>query len=139
MLGVQSCPGLATTGPMQQAHRPSVQVPATPLHVIATQPMLVPPVLNWRHASREHQQKRRQRTQLVDPIVLLNLHPPLYPLAVPDFPPPHQIYDHHARVEIARPPPRERAGEAHVRPEPCGEVLGEVGVAVLGGANGSRT
>ncbi|TKY52485.1 hypothetical protein E2542_SST24007 [Spatholobus suberectus] len=124
---------------MQQANRPSVQVPATPLHVIATQPVLVPSVLNGRHVSREDQQKRRQRTQLVDPIVFLNLHPPLYPPAVPVPPPPHQIYHHHPGIEVARPPPRERAAEPRVRPKRRSKILCEVGVAVFGGTDGSRT
>jgi len=124
---------------MQKTHRPSVKVPATPLHVIATQPVLIPPVLNGRHVSREHQQKRRQGTQFVDPVALLDLHPPLYPSTVTIFPPPHQIYHHHTRVEIARPPPHEGAREPHVRPKTRREVLGEVRVTVLGRADGSRT
>ncbi|RDX98768.1 hypothetical protein CR513_18271, partial [Mucuna pruriens] len=126
--GVQSDPGLATTGPMQEANRPSMQVPATTPHVIATKPVLVPPVLNGRH-----------RTQLVDPIALLDLHPPLYPPAVAVPPPPHQIYHHHPGVKVARPPPRERAAEPRVRPKPCREVLREVGMAIFGCPDGSRT
>jgi len=124
---------------MQQTHRPSVKVPATPLHVIATQPVLIPPVLNGPHVSREHQQKRRQRTQFVDPVALLDLHPPLYPPTVTVLPPPHQIYHHNTRVEVARPSPHERACEPRVRPKPRREVLGEVRVTVLRRADCSRT
>ncbi|OQU92739.1 LOW QUALITY PROTEIN: hypothetical protein SORBI_3001G400101 [Sorghum bicolor] len=47
------------------------------------------------------------------------------------------VKHHDARVEVARPPPHERPGEPLVRPEPAGEVLGKVGVAVLGGADGA--
>ena len=68
-------------------------LPATPLHVIATQPVLIPSVLNGRHVSCKHQHKRWQRTQLIDSIILV----------VPDFLPLHQIYDHHAHVEAVLP------------------------------------
>ncbi|KAJ0978533.1 hypothetical protein J5N97_014007 [Dioscorea zingiberensis] len=49
-----------------------------------------------------------------------------------------EIEDHHAGVEVARPTAGEGAGEAGIGPEAVGEVLGEVGVAVLGGADGAR-
>ncbi|RYR01763.1 hypothetical protein Ahy_B06g080626 [Arachis hypogaea] len=121
---------------MQEAHRASVEVPAASLNVITSQSMLVPPVLDGRHVSREHQKERRQRPELVDPCALLNLHPPLYPLCVPFPPPPHQIHHHHPRVEVAGPTPLKCPGEAVVRPERRREILAEVGVAVFGCSDG---
>ncbi|MED6193709.1 hypothetical protein PIB30_022005 [Stylosanthes scabra] len=60
-LGVEAGPWLPAAGPMQEAHRPSVEVPAASLNVITSQSMLVPPVLDGRHVSRKHQKERRQR------------------------------------------------------------------------------
>ncbi|RDX92130.1 hypothetical protein CR513_25787, partial [Mucuna pruriens] len=99
---------LPATRPMQQTNGPRVQVTATTPDVIPAQTVLVPAVLNGRHVSREDKQKRRQRTELVDPIALLNLHPPLYPFRVPLLPPLGQIHHHHPCVEVTRPPLRER-------------------------------
>uniref|UniRef100_A0A804R868 Uncharacterized protein n=1 Tax=Zea mays TaxID=4577 RepID=A0A804R868_MAIZE len=124
---------------MQQAHGPRVQVAAAAQDIVAAEAVLVPPVLDRRHVPREHQQEGRQRPQLVDAPRrrLLYLHPPLDALRVARLPPPLQVDHHDARVEVARPPPRERPGEPLVRPEPPREVLGEVGVAVLGRAHGA--
>ncbi|KAF8683858.1 hypothetical protein HU200_044798 [Digitaria exilis] len=47
------------------------------------------------------------------------------------------VEHHDPRVEVARPPPGERPREPLLRPEPGREVLGEVGVAVLGRADGA--
>ncbi|KAK7282506.1 hypothetical protein RIF29_11344 [Crotalaria pallida] len=77
-----------------------MEVPAAPPNVIPSQTMLVPPVLNGRHVSRENQQKRWQGTKLVNLVTLLDLYPPLYPAHVPHSPPLHQIYHHHSRVEV---------------------------------------
>lgn len=122
---------------MQQANRTRVQPTTTTLHVIPAQTVLVPSVLDGRHMSSEHQQKRRQRTQLVDPITLLNLHPSLDFSRVPLLPPLHQIHHHHPRVEVTRPPLRERPRQTRLRPEPRREVLREVSVAVLRRADGA--
>uniref|UniRef100_A0ACD5YPS1 Uncharacterized protein n=1 Tax=Avena sativa TaxID=4498 RepID=A0ACD5YPS1_AVESA len=124
---------------MQQAHRPRVEVAAAAVDVVAAEAVLVPPVLDRGHVAREHQQERRQRSQLVDAPRrrLLYLHPPLDAPRVPRVTPPRQVQHHHASVEVARPATRERTGEPLLRPEPAGEVLGEVGVAVLGGAHGA--
>lgn len=130
---VQPQPRLPAAAPVEQTHRAGVQVPAASPHVVPTQTVLVPPVVNRRHVSREHQQKRRERPELVDPgrPALLDLHPPLDPLRVPEPPPFTQIDHHHPRVEVARAPTRKRARITIVRPETGREVLREVRVAVL--------
>jgi hypothetical protein len=124
---------------MQQAHWPRMEVATAANYIVAAQAVLVPPVLDRRHVAREHQQERRQRPQLVDlprrrP---LYLHPPLDALGVARFPPPLQVEHHDPRVEVARVAVGESPDEALVRPEPCGEVLCEVGVAVLRRADGA--
>ena len=95
-------------------------------------------MLNRRNLSGENQQERRQRPQLVNPIALLNLHPLLDDLRVPHAPPPLEIHHHHPRVEVARAPPSERAGESLVGPERRREILGEVRVAVLRSSDSFR-
>ncbi|KAB8091424.1 hypothetical protein EE612_016897, partial [Oryza sativa] len=137
--GAEPRPRLAGSGPMQQAHRPRVEVAAAAEHVVAAEAVLVPPVLDRRHVPREHQQEGRQRPELVDAPRrrLLYLHPPLDAPRVARPPPPGEVEHHDARVEVARPAPRERPGELLVRPEPVGEVLGEVRVAVLRRADGA--
>ncbi|GER42769.1 DNA binding [Striga asiatica] len=134
---VEPEPRLAAAAPVQQAHWTRVEVPAAPPHVVPAQPVLVPPVLDRRHASGEHQQERRQRAEFVDPARtrLLRLHPRLYAARVPQPPPFPQIYHHHPRVKVARPPAGEHAGESRVRPEMLGEILREICVAVLGRAD----
>ncbi|KAI3740126.1 hypothetical protein L2E82_30546 [Cichorium intybus] len=54
-----------------------MQSPATMNPIVPTEPMLVPSVINRRHVATEHQQKWRKRTQIVNPLLLLNLHPSL--------------------------------------------------------------
>ncbi|PON40550.1 LOW QUALITY PROTEIN: hypothetical protein PanWU01x14_296860 [Parasponia andersonii] len=131
-------PRLAAPGPMQEADRARVEVAAAAPDVVAAQAVLVPPVLDGRHVSREDQEERRQRAQLVDSVALLDLHPPFDPPRVPGPPPLDQIHHHHPRVEVARPPARERRRVPPVRPEARREVLGEVGVAVLRGPDRPR-
>ncbi|KAJ0493410.1 hypothetical protein HanRHA438_Chr12g0554761 [Helianthus annuus] len=87
---------------MQQAHRTRMQPPAASFHVISPKPMLVPPVVNRLNVSGEHQQKRRQRTQLVNPLFPLQFHPVLNPPPVLSASPFHHIHYHHTGVEIAR-------------------------------------
>ncbi|KAI3789085.1 hypothetical protein L2E82_01872 [Cichorium intybus] len=54
-----------------------MQSPATMNPIVPTEPMLVPSVINRRHVATEHQQKWRKRTQIVNPLLLLKLHPSL--------------------------------------------------------------
>uniref|UniRef100_A0A5K1CED8 Uncharacterized protein n=1 Tax=Nymphaea colorata TaxID=210225 RepID=A0A5K1CED8_9MAGN len=128
---VEPDPRLALAAPVHEAHPARVQPPALPLVVVPSQPVLVPPVVHRRYISGEHQQKRRQRPQLIDPHLLLQLHPRLDPCRVPSLPPPPQVHHHHPRVEVARPPPRERQRQRVARPECAGEVVSEVRFAVL--------
>ncbi|PON53754.1 hypothetical protein TorRG33x02_304400 [Trema orientale] len=118
---------------MEQADRTRVQRPAAPPDIVPAEAVLVPAVVNGLHVPGEDQQERRQRTQIVNPLLPLHLHPVLDPFPVIAFPPPHQIHDHHPRVEVAGPPRPEHPGQDRVGPEPVREVLGEVGVAVLRG------
>lgn len=124
---------------MQQAHRPRVEVAAAAQDIVAAEAVLVPPVFDRRHVPREHQQEGRQRPQLVDAPRrrLLYLHPPLDVPRVSLVPPPREVEHHDASVEVARPPTGERPGEPLLRPEPVGEVLGEVSVAVFRRADGA--
>lgn len=116
-----------------------MEVTAAALHIIASQAVLIPPVLDGRHVSRENQKEGWQRSELVDPAVLLDLHPLFDPLGVPAPPPLYQIYDHDAGVKVTGFPAIKCAGKPLVRPESGGEVFGEVGVAVLGRPDGSGT
>ncbi|KAI3412300.1 Hexosyltransferase [Psidium guajava] len=126
-------PRLALPAPVEQAHRTRVERPAAPPHIVAPEAVLVPPVVDRLDVPTEHQQERRQRPQLVYPPPPLHLHPPLDPLPVAPFPPPREVHHHHPRVEVARLARPEGPGQDRVGPEAVGEVLGEVGVAVLGG------
>ncbi|KAJ0925826.1 hypothetical protein HanRHA438_Chr04g0164071 [Helianthus annuus] len=60
---------------MQQTNWAGMQIPAQPPKIIPTKPMLVPPVIHRRNLPAKHQQKRRQRSQLINPHPLLQLHP----------------------------------------------------------------
>lgn len=133
LLRVEPKPRLAAAAPVQQADWTGVEVPAAAAHIVPTQTVLVPPVLDGRYVSSEDQQEWRQRAELVDPARarLLYLHPPLDAARVPEAPPPRQIYHHDAGVEVARIPAREYAGEGGARPEMLREVFGKVRVAVL--------
>ncbi|KAJ0455341.1 hypothetical protein HanIR_Chr15g0750121 [Helianthus annuus] len=118
---------------MQQTRRTGMQIPATPLHIIPTEPMLVPPVINRFNITTKHQQKRWQRTQLIDPFLLLDLHPVLDPFPVVSGSPFLHIHHHHPRVEVtrffrSRP---EYPGHNRVGPETVGEVVGEISVTVF--------
>ncbi|KAF3431984.1 hypothetical protein FNV43_RR26721 [Rhamnella rubrinervis] len=99
---VQSKPRLPFTTPMEETHRTGMKSTAQTFEIVAAQTMLVPPVLDTFNVSGEDQQERRQGTQLVDPIPLLDPHPVLQLLREPPFPPFPQIDHHHTRVEIAR-------------------------------------
>ena len=122
---------------MQEANRPRVQGPTQTLEVVATQSVLVPAVLDRLHVAGEHEQEGRERAELVDPPLPLHLHPPLDLARVPARSPHPQVHDHDPRVEVARRsrPVIEDRGEAGPVPEGIGEVLGEVGMAILGGGD----
>ena len=99
--------------------------------------MLVPPVLHRSYFPGEHQKKRRQGTQLVDPHSLLELHPLLYFGGVVAASPAVQIDHHHAGVEVAGLSVGECEGEGGVGPERRGKIGSEICVAVLrGGEDG---
>ena len=115
-----------------------MQRPTTTSYIVATEPMLVPPMVYGLHVSREDQQKRWQRTQLVDPLLSLHFHPVLNPLPVVPFSPLHQIHDHNPGVEVARVSGREYPGKNRVGPERVSEILGEIRVAVFGGTDDTR-
>lgn len=53
-------PRFALPAPVQQAHWAGVQRPTGSCHVVPTQPMLVPSVVNWLNISTEDEQKWRQ-------------------------------------------------------------------------------
>ena len=109
-----------------------MQIPTATSNIVPTEPMLVPPMRNRRHVSGENKQKRRKRSQLVDPLRPLNLHPLLDPSRVGTSSPLLQINHHHPRVEVTSPPPpSKRTRESLLGPEPSGEVLSEIRVAVL--------
>lgn len=118
---------------MKEADWARVKIPTKPTKVVPTKPVLVPSVINSCDVASKYQQKRRQRTQLIDPHALLQLHPLLDPGRVVAHPPTIQIDHHHARVKVASFSAREGERESGVGPEDWGEVGGEVGVAVLGG------
>ncbi|KAJ8621197.1 hypothetical protein MRB53_029726 [Persea americana] len=131
-LGIQSQPWLSLPTPMQQTDRTRMQIPAKPLQIISSKPVLIPPVLDPSHITCKNQEKRRERTQFVNPNPLLYSHPLFELLRVAALPPPLDVDHHHPSVEIARLPAAKRPGKARVRPELAGEVAGEIGMAVLG-------
>lgn len=131
-VGIEPGPRLAFATPMQETDRPRVQIPAEASEIVTAQPVLVPPVVHRSYVPSEHQQKRRQRPQLVDSHSLLQLHPFLNLGRVVSGAPTVEIDHHHAGVEIARPPISERERERRVGPEGEREIGSEVGVAVLG-------
>lgn len=51
---VKTHPWLAAAAPMEETHRPPVEVPAAAVDVVPTEPMLIPPVIDRRHVPREH-------------------------------------------------------------------------------------
>jgi hypothetical protein len=137
--GVQPQPRLPLPAPVQQADRTGVQLPALPRHVVAAEPVLVPPVPHGLDLAGEHQEERREGAQLVNPgLLLLHLHPVFQLRGVPAGAPPVQVDDHYPGVEVAggARPVGEDGGVLGVAPERVGEVRGEVGVAVLGGSEG---
>ena len=135
---IQPRPWLPSPAPMQQTHRTRMQRPATVHQIIAAQAVLVPPVVNRLHVAAEYQKKRRKRTQLVNPLLLLNLHPSLDLSREPSGSPSRQVDHHHAGVEIARALSVEHLGELGIFPEFVGEILGEIRVAVLRSSDHSR-
>lgn len=64
-------PRLSFPAPMQQAHRTRMQIPADSHIIIPSETVLVPAVIHLSHIPGEHQQKRRQRSELIDPDPLL--------------------------------------------------------------------
>lgn len=138
LLGFESDPRLAFSTPMEQRHWPRMQRPTAASDIVAAEPMLVPSVIYGLHISGEHQQKRWERTQIVNPSLSLQLHPVLDLLPEISLPPPLQVHHHHAGVEIAGLSRGEDPRENRVGPEPVREVLGEVGVAVLRGSDYPR-
>ena len=110
-----------------------MQVSAKPAEVIPAEAVLVPPVIHGDYVSRENEQKRRQRSEFVDPHSLLELHPLLDLGGIVPGTPALQVNDHDAGVEVAGGAAGEGEGEGGVGPEGWGEVGAEVGVAVFGG------
>ncbi|RDX90673.1 hypothetical protein CR513_27443, partial [Mucuna pruriens] len=133
-LVIEPDPRLPFPTPMQQTNRTRMQRATNPVNVIPSEPVLVPPMINGLNIPREDKQKRRQRTQLVNPLLSLQFHPVLDPLPIVPLPPPHQIHHHHPRVEITRLSGREHT----VVPELVREVFSEVRVAILGRADHAR-
>nr|KYP65930.1 hypothetical protein KK1_012206 [Cajanus cajan] len=124
LLVIKPNPRLALTTPMQQTDRPRMKGPTNTIDVVPTKPMLVPPMVNSLNIARKNKQKRRQRPQLVNPLLPLEFHPVLDFLPKVPLSPPHQVHHHHPRVEVAR--------------ELVREVLGEVRVAILRRADHAR-
>lgn len=114
-----------------------MQISAKPSEVVTSKPVLVPPMLHRRYVPGEHQQKRRQRAELVDSHPLLQLHPLLDLRGVVAASPAVEVDDHNAGVEVAGLAVGECEGEGGVGPEGRGKIGSEVGVAVLwGGEDG---
>ncbi|GMP32682.1 hypothetical protein CsSME_00006332 [Camellia sinensis var. sinensis] len=90
-----------------------------------------PPELDGRHVSGAYQQELRERPELVDPTALLDLHPPLDPLRVPEPPPLRQIYHHHTGVDVTRFLADDRAGKPLVRRWFLAGVFGGLGFPAL--------
>ena len=116
---------------MQQTDRSGMQTPALPFKVIPSQPMLVPPMVHTLQPPSQNQQKRRQRPQVVDPLLLLHRHPPLHLLPVLPLPPFLHVHHHHPRVEIAGLPSLERPIQLLVVPEQLREINHEIRLAIL--------
>ena len=68
-----------------------MQISTQPMKVVPTKTMLVPPVVHWGYVSSKNQQRWWQRTQLVDPHSLLELHPFRYLCCVVTASPPLKI------------------------------------------------
>uniref|UniRef100_J3MNJ9 Uncharacterized protein n=1 Tax=Oryza brachyantha TaxID=4533 RepID=J3MNJ9_ORYBR len=85
---VESQPWLPLAAPVEEADRARVEAPAPALHVVAAEPVLVPPVVHRLDVAGEHQQERRQRAEVVDPLLLLHRHPLLDAPRVPAAAPP---------------------------------------------------
>ncbi|RDX63957.1 hypothetical protein CR513_57550, partial [Mucuna pruriens] len=93
-------------------------------------------MINSSYIPGENQEKGRKRAQMVDPLVLLlHGHPLLHLLSVPLLPPSIHVHNHDPRVEIARIPSLEGAGQSRVGPEIVGEIESEIGVAIFGGGH----
>jgi len=129
--GVQPQPWLPLATPMQQTDRPRMKTPAPAFKVITSQPMLVPPVIHTLQIPSQNQKKRRQRTQVVDPLLLLHRHPCLHLRPVLPLPPFLHVHHHHPRVEIARFPSLERLIQLLVLPEQIREIQHEIRLAIL--------
>ncbi|WVZ10528.1 hypothetical protein V8G54_015058 [Vigna mungo] len=111
-----------------------MKVTTETFEIVAAETVLVPTVLHALHITGEHKQKWWQRSELVDPVPLLDTHPGLELFRVSSLAPLPQINHHHTGVEVARFASLKRRRVARVRPEAMREVIGEVGMAVFGRA-----
>ena len=98
---VQPQPWLSFATPMEQANGTRVQAPTLSFNVVPSKAMLVPSVVNGLDVPSQNQQKRWQRTQVIDPILLLNHHPIFNLLGVASLSPLVHIHHHHPGVEVA--------------------------------------
>lgn len=130
-LRVESQPWLPLPAPMEEAHRTRMEVSAESLEIVATEAVLVPPVLDSLYVAGEHQEKRRKRAELVDSVPLLDFHPVLELLRELPLPPFPEIDHHYAGVEVARSAASKRRREDPIGPELGREVASEVRMAVL--------
>ena len=90
-VSIESSPWLAFPTLMQETHWIRMQISTQPMKVVPTKTMLVPPVVHWGYVSSKNQQRWWQRTQLVDPHSLLELHPFRYLCCVVTASPPLKI------------------------------------------------
>lgn len=108
-----------------------MKVTAQTFQVIAAETVLIPPVLHSFNVAGEYQKKRRQRSELIDPVPLLDPHPVFEFLRVLSLAPFQQIDHHNSSVEVTRVASLKRRRIGRVRPEPVREVVGEVSVTIL--------
>eukprot|EP01018_Ginkgo_biloba_P022799 Gb_37201 [translate_table: standard] len=87
---------------MQQTHRPWMQRTAGPNNIISSETVLIPSMLYRLHHTGENQKKWRQRTEFINPFLLLYFHPLLDHLSVIFLPPFSEIDHHYSRIKIAR-------------------------------------
>ncbi|RDY06915.1 hypothetical protein CR513_09038, partial [Mucuna pruriens] len=105
LLGIDSEPRLPLAAPVKQTHRTGMQVTTKPFEIVAAEAVLIPPVLHALNVAGEDEQERWQRSELVDPVSLLDPHPSLELLRVAPLAPLPQIDHHHAvlgRAEYTR-------------------------------------
>lgn len=107
-------------------------------NIVTTEPVLVPPVVNRLDISGEDEEERWEGAQIVNPCAFLQFHPALDLLLVIPEPPSGQIHDHYSSVEVAGGSRSEDPGKNRVGPELLGEVIREIGMAILGCSDDSR-